>query len=542
MERRWYRYYDSEVPPSINYPKTTLKDLFNRHVAAYPEKPYLIFNDLQLPYKLCNSMSRRLGNRLIDMGVKKGDRIALMMPNIPQYPVSLMTCYKIGAIAVPTNPLYTVPELTHQFADSGSETVIVMAAFAQKVIQILHEGKTSIKRIIIVQVPTGKIDFPAEETILDFEQCVGAGKDDEPVVQIGYDDVVMLQYTGGTTGLSKGCMLTNANMIAMITQTGMWHAVVVKPDQMKTLATIPLCHVFGMNCNINLSLYGGGTIVLVAQPSPDNILAAINRSKPNCWAAVPAMFQGVVHHPDVEKSEIKSMQGITSGGAPLAVELMKKFQDLSGARITEGYGLSETSNIVTANPMTTIRKAVRVGVPWPDVDIKIVDLEKGEKEMPTGEPGEIICKGPQVMKGYWKNPEETAIALKNGWLYTGDIGYMDEDGFVFITDRKKDMLLCSGFNVFPRDIDEVMYTHPKVLEACTIGVPDEKRGETVKVFVVPKPGLSMTEDEVVSYCRERLAPYKVPKIVEFINEVPRTSVGKPDRKALRAMNDAKLVK
>ncbi|HOP63273.1 MAG TPA: long-chain fatty acid--CoA ligase [Spirochaetota bacterium] len=539
MERRWYQYYDKEVPPSIEYPRITIKELFISHAETNPEKPYLIFNDIQISYKAANSMARRFANSLADKGVRKGDRIALMMPNIPQYPVTLMAVYKMGAIAVPTNPLYTVPELTHQFKDSGAETVVVMAAFAEKVIAILREGKTSVKRVVIVQIPGNKIEFPEDSAILDFDQCVGSGKDEEPAVEIGYEDVVLLQYTGGTTGLSKGCMLTNSNMISMIQQTGMWHAVAVPPEEMKTLATIPLYHVFGMNCNINLCLYGGGTMVLVAQPAPDNILAAINRSKPNCWAAVPAMIQGVANHPDITKSEIKSMEGITSGGSPLAVELLNKFQELSGARITEGYGLSETCNIITANPMTTIRKAGSVGVPWPDVDLKIVDLDTGLKEMPTGEPGEIIARAPQIMKGYWENPEETANTLIDGWLFTGDIGYMDEDGFVFIVDRKKDMLLCSGFNVYPRDIDEVMYTNPKVLEACTIGVKDEKRGETVKVFVVLKEGETMTEEEVIDYCKERLAPYKVPKIVEFINEVPRTSVGKPDRKILRAMDEQK---
>jgi len=251
------------------------------------------------------------------------------------------------------------------------------------------------------------------------------------------------------------------------------------------------------------------------------------------------LIQGMNQHPGIKASKIKSMKGICCGSAPLPVEVMKKFVEISGAMITEGYGMSETSNIVTANPIKGLKKTGSIGIPWPDVDIKIVDVETGTQEMATGESGEILIKGPQVMKGYWNNPQETANVFRDGWLYSGDVGYMDEDGYIFIVDRKKDMLLCSGFNVFPREIDEVMYTNPKVLEACTIGVPDEKRGETVKVFVVLKPGESMTEEEVVDFCKQQLAPYKVPKIVEFIDSVPRTSIGKPDRKALRAMEEAK---
>jgi long-chain acyl-CoA synthetase len=350
----------------------------------------------------------------------------------------------------------------------------------------------------------------------------------------------MLQYTGGTTGVPKGCMLTHANLVAMLEQTGLWICSGCPVEQIRTLATIPLYHVYGMNCNINLTLYSAGSMVLVAQPTPDNILEAINRHEPNVWAAVPAMIQGMLNHADIGRSRISAVQRVLCGSAPLAVEVMRKFEELSGTRIIEGYGLSETSNIISANPGRGVHKPGSVGVPWPDVDIRIVDLESGTREMPTGEPGEIIAKGPQIMAGYWNNPEETAKALKDGWLYTGDIGSMDADGYIRILDRKKDMLLCSGFNVYPREIDEVLYTNSKVCEVCTIGVPDEKRGETVKAYVVVKPGETMTCQEIIDYCKERLAPYKVPKIVEFIDQLPRTKFGKPDRRTLRAMHEARL--
>jgi long-chain acyl-CoA synthetase len=537
MDRPWYAFYDKDVPKSILYPRITLKELFNRNAENNPDKPYLIFKDIELPYRVSNSMARRLANGLQSLGVNKGDRVALMMPNIPQYPVSLMACYKIGAIAVPANPLCTVPELARQFKDSGSETVIAMAPFADKVIQILKEGGTPVKRIIAVQIPGNRIELEGVPATLGYDRLLNESEDREPEISVQPEDIAILQYTGGTTGVPKGCMLTHANLVAMLEQTGVCCCVACPANEIRTLAAIPLYHVYGMNCNINLTLYSAGTIVLVPQPTPENILEAINRHEPTIWASVPAMIHGMINHADIGKSKIGSLKLVLCGGAPLAVEVMKKFEELSGSLIWEGYGLSETSNILTANP--PLRKPGSVGVPYPDVDIRIVDLETGTKEMPLGEAGEIIAKGPQIMAGYWNNPEETAKALRDGWLYTGDIGTMDKDGYIYILDRKKDMLICSGFNVYPREIDEVLYTNPKVCEACVIGVPDEKRGETVKAYVVLKSGETLTGEELMDYCRERLAPYKVPKIVEFIDQLPRTPFGKPDRKALRAIDEAK---
>ncbi|NVN92993.1 MAG: long-chain fatty acid--CoA ligase [Desulfuromonadales bacterium] len=538
MDRPWYAFYDKDVPRTIAYPNVTLKELFNKNAENNPGKPYLVFKDITLPYRLCNSMARRLANGLLKRGVIKGDRVALLMPNIPQYPLSLMACYKIGAIAVPANPLFTVPELAFQLSDSGAETVVVMAPFADKVIQTVKTGGASVKRIIVVQTPGGNIDLEEADYIVDYDTLLGQSEEHEPDIAVHPEDVAILQYTGGTTGFPKGCMLTHANLVAMLEQTGAWCRPGCPLDLVRTLAAVPLYHVFGMNCNINMALYSAGTIILVAQPTPDNILEAINRHEPTVWAAVPAMILGMINHPDIVSSKLKGIKLVICGGAPLHVEVMKKFEELSGALIWEGYGLSETSNVITGNS-PILRKPGSGGVPFPDVDIRIVDLENGTKAMPTGEPGEIIAKGPQIMSGYWNNQEETANALKDGWLFTGDIGYMDRDGYLFILDRKKDMIICSGFNVYPREIDEILYTNPKILEACAIGIPDEKRGETVKTYVVLKAGMSMTSQEVIDFCHERLVPYKVPKIVEFIDQLPRTRFGKPDRKTLRAMDEAK---
>jgi long-chain acyl-CoA synthetase len=410
-----------------------------------------------------------------------------------------------------------------------------MAAFAAKAIQIMHDQDSPVKRVIAFQTVGLDIKLENEPDLYDFNEVIGAASEEEPSIEVTGADIAKLQYTGGTTGVPKGCILTNKMLFTQAIRTSTWCTsgfTLMPKEEVRTLAAIPLNHIYGYNGNVNVCLFTGGSIVLVPQPTPDALLEAINKHHPNLWAAVPAMIIGLNNHPDIGKSNISSIKGIFSGSAPLAVDTMQEFERLSGGRIVEGYGLSETINIITVNPVYT-RKYGSCGIVWPDTDLVVVDIETGTKVMPRGELGELIARGPQVMQEYWNNPQETENVLRDGWLYTGDIVKMDEDGFVFILDRKKDMIIASGFNVYPRDIDEVMFAHPKVMEACTIGVPDPKRGETVKVFVVTKPGETMTEEEVIEHCRTQLAPYKVPKLVEFTDAIPRTSVGKADRKALQ---------
>lgn len=538
---RWESLYDEGVPKHFEYPDLPLKDWFNKWAAENPSKPYLLLGDVSIDYGTANSISRRLANALLNLGVSKGDRVAIMAPNVPQYILSLNALFKIGAIEVPTNPLYTIPELMLQFKDSGTETVIVMAAFADKAISIMKDPASPVKRVIVFQLPSAPVEIEAADNIYDFNQLVMAASDSEPEVTVTSSDIARLQYTGGTTGVPKGCVLTNAMIFSQAIRTTIWTTSaynLIPQEEVRTLCAIPLNHIYGFNANYSICLYSGGTIVLVAQPTPDNLLEAIQRHKPTLFAAVPAMIIGLNNHPDISKADVTSLKGIFCGSAPLAVEVMKEFERLTGGRIFEGYGLSETVNILTVNPVFTLRKYGSCGIVWPDTDLVVVDTETGTKVMPRGELGELIARGPQIISEYWNNPEETANAVRDGWFYTGDIVRMDEDGFVFIVDRKKDMILCSGFNVYPRDIDEVMYAHPKVLEACTVGVPDPKRGETVKVYVVVKPGETLTAEEIIAHCRSQLAPYKVPTLVEFIDAIPRTSVGKPDRKALQAHHAA----
>lgn len=426
--------------------------------------------------------------------------------------------------------------MAHQFADSGTETVIVMAMFASKAIELLKDPNSSVKRVIYFQVPSGPVEVESGEGIYDLNELIAKASNAEPDIEVTGDDICRLQYTGGTTGVPKGCVLTNYMVMTQAIRTSTISArgfTIVSKEDYRTLAAIPLNHVYGYNFNIGVNLYTGGSMVLVPVPNADNLLTFIQKNKPTIFAAVPAMIIGLINHPDIAKADISSLKGMFCGSAALAVETLKEFEQLTGGYIIEGYGLSETLNIITANAFN-VRKYGSVGLVWPDTDIVIVDVDTGTEVMPRGEFGEIVCRGPQVIKEYWQNPEETEKAIRGEWLYTGDIGYIDEEGFVFIVDRKKDIIICSGFNVYPRDVEEVLFAHPKIVEACVIGVPDPKRGETVKAFVVTKSGETLTAEEVIAHCRESLAPYKVPTQVEFMDALPRTTVGKPDKKALQA--------
>ena len=536
--------YDPEIPEKIEYEDKPCKWWFNHWAEKNPAKPYAVLGKLVLPYGYCNDVARRLANAFLDLGVKKGDRVAIMAPNVPQYLLAMHAVWKIGAIEVPANPLYTVPELTGQFNDSGAETVVVMAAFAPKAIAMLQNPDCAVKRVIAFQLPSGAVELPQVDGLYDFNQLVGTHPNTEPDIEIGMDDPIRLQYTGGTTGIPKGCVLTNKMVYTMGYRTALWTTrsyTIVGKDEIVTLAAIPLNHVYGFNANVGITLTNGGTIIVVPQPKPDALLAEIVENKPNIFAAVPAMLIGLLNTPQVQAGEadITSLKGVFCGSAPCPVAVMEQLEAKTGATIVEGYGMSETSNILTINPMH-VRKPGSVGVAVPDTDLVVVDAVDGKTPVPLGETGELICRGPQVMKKYWENPEATEATIRNGWLYTADIVLMDEDGFIFIKDRKKDMIIVNGFNVFPREIDEAMFANPKVKEACAVGITHPKKGEAPVLYTVLKEGEEMTAEEAEQYLRKSRAPYKIPIAYEFISELPRTAAGKADRKALSAMYKEKL--
>ncbi len=457
----WLKFYDESMPKSITVTEEAVRDWFLRNVKKDPDKTYLYFRDVKLSYGMVNTLSRKFANAVSDkLGALKGDRIVFLMPNIPQHVIAIQAGYKAGTINVGLNPLYTVPELKQQINDCSAKICIVLSLFAQKAFELQKDPECCLEKVIIVN-PQGAPEVKGGENCYDFDTLAKEGKDEEPAVDIKADDIAMLQYTGGTTGVSKGCCLSNRNILAMCAQHGYWVGAAIDISEMKNLCVIPLFHVYGWNTNVNMTLLGAGSIILVPQPDVDLVLENINKHEPTVWCTIPRLVNAMILHPDIANSKLKNIKGFFCGSAPLPVESIKKLKEISGAAVMEGYGSSETTNIITINPVNR-PKIGSVGVPVPNTIIKIVDVDDSSKEMPLGESGEIIAKGPQIMKEYWNNPAETAnVFTKDGFLLTGDIGYMDEDGYIFIVDRKKDMIIRSGFNVYPRDVDEVLYTHPK---------------------------------------------------------------------------------
>lgn len=534
--------YDSEMPKTVDYDFRPCKDWFCHWAEKHPDKPYTFFAGQAMSYGVCNSIARRLANAMHALGVNKGDRVAIMTPNVPDYLLGMHAAWKLGCIEVPTNAMYTVSELTTQINDSGAETVIVMSTFAAKAAAMLADADCCVKRVIAFRLPGDKTQLPKADGIYDFDELVASAPDTEPEVEVTIDDPIRLQYTGGTTGVPKGCVLTSKMVYSMAKRTILWTTrsfSLVAEDEVRTLAAIPLCHIYGFNMNIAINLIVGGSIVLVPQPTPDALTEAIVNGRPNIFGSVPTMLICLVNKPEVRRGEVDftCLKGIFVGGSSCPLAVMKEFEELTGATIVEGYGMSETSNILTINPMRS-RRPGSVGIGIPDTDLVVVDTDTGTQVMPLGSDGELICRGPQVINRYWENQKETANAIRSGWLYTGDIVSMDEDGFITIRDRKKDMIIVSGFNVFPREIDEVMFANPKVREACAFGAPHPKRGEAPVMYIVLRDGETMDKAEAEAYLRKYLTGYKIPVDYRFAAELPKTPAGKPDRKALAALYKA----
>jgi long-chain acyl-CoA synthetase len=552
MEKLWYKSYNKNVPHTLQYEKITMPQALTRSVNQFPNKTALIFIDSRISYQQLDRMVNRFANALIDLGVKPGDKVAMLMPNMPQLVAATYGAWRAGAVVVMNNPLYTDKELEYQFNNSESSFLVTLDLLGPRMIAL--KPKTPIRHIVIAHI-RDHLKFPKKQllpivakdkhrhipptpNVYEWMDIMKKYPESNPNIPVDFESLASLQYTGGTTGVSKGVMLTHANLVKNVQQ-----ALAFFPGfnagEITMLGTLPFFHSFGLTACMNISTWMGWTDVLIPRPEPDALLEAIHKYKVNFFPAVPTMYVGMLNHPKASQYNLTSIQGCFSGAAPLPVEVIKEFESKTGSQICEGYGLSETSPVVTTNPFGGVTKVGSVGLPVPDTDLKIVDLIDGQKEMPVGEAGEIIIKGPQVTSGYYKMPEETAIAIRDGWLYTGDIGKMDEDGYLYIVDRKKDMIIAGGYNIYPREIDEVLFEHPKILEACAVGIPDPYRGETVKAFVVVKPGETMTEEELIKYCQEKLARYKVPKTVEFMTSLPKSGVGKILRKELRAMEMTK---
>ncbi|NNG01770.1 MAG: long-chain fatty acid--CoA ligase [Desulfobacteraceae bacterium] len=549
-DRPWLANYDKGTPANIDYEKTCLPEFLKRSAEQFPDKMALSFQGYEITYRKLDEMVDRFASALTGFGIKQGDSVAIHLPNVIPCVVSYYAILRIGAIAVMNNPLYADRELEHQFNDSGAKILITLDLLGNRMIDL--RPRTKIKQIIYTSIGD-YLPFPKNllfplvakkkklaaavkpaEKVYKWKNIIAASTAAPPSVKLSFDDVAMYQYTGGTTGVSKGVMLTHSNLSVNVQQCSCWFPDLGTDEIM--LGALPFFHVFGLTVAMNFAIFKGWSHVLVPKPQPDQLLEAITKGHVTFAPLVPTMYIGILNHPDVDKTDLTSIKGCFSGSAPLPVEVINDFEKRTGAVIVEGYGLTETSPVTHVNPFEGgKRKVGSIGIPLSDTELRIVDLNDGVTDMPVGESGEVLIRGPQVMTGYWNRPDETAKTLSDeGWLHTGDIGKMDEDGYFYIVDRKKDMIISGGYNVYPRDIEEVIYENQKVLEATAIGIPHPNRGEAVKVFVVLKDGETATQEELIAYCKGKLATYKLPTEIEFRIELPKTNVGKILKKDLRA--------
>ena len=532
-EKPWLAVYEGRVEPETEVFEGSLYDLFRNSVEEHRGKTALTFYGTEFPFERLHALVEKMAASLSAAGVRKGDRVALMLPNCPQYVISFFATVRLGAVVTQVNPMYVEREISHLLKDSGAETIVVFEGAYSRVKAILPE--TSLKNVIVVDLGGEPEDL--DDGHVGFGDFLSADADPAPEVEIdAAEDVAALQYTGGTTGVSKGAMLTHRNLAANVQQS--IDVFVDDPaafaNNQKVIAVLPFFHIYGFTCVMLHSIVLGLNQLLLPRFDVDEVLGLFEEERPAMFSGVPTMYTAfIASGADLRRRRFHEVRTFTSGGAALPVNLKRSFEEKAGRPLFEGYGLSEASPVTHFNPPFTGRgREGSIGVPIPSTDARIADLRTGETEAPLGESGELVIKGPQVMKGYWGMPEETAETLRDGWLYTGDIALVDEDGYFYIVDRKKDMILAGGFNVYPREIEEVLFEHPDVVEAVAVGVPDEYRGETVKAFVVKKEGSGLTEEEILAFCEERLAAYKAPKAVEFRDFLPKSTVGKLLRRVL----------
>ena len=551
-EKPWHKAYAPGVPYEVAFEKVTMPEALTRNARQFPNHTALLYMGKKISYLELEGLVNRFGRALWEMGVRKGDKVAMLLPNVPQIVVAIYATFMIGGVAVMNNPLYTERELEYQLNDSDSKILVTLDLLLPRALNL--KGKTKIETILPCHI-NDYLPFPKKQLfpivkkqmyrkvepqkgVSEFLDLVRKYSDAPVENAAGWDDLAAFIYTGGTTGVSKGVMLTHANLSSNVQQFDAWFPDLKKGEQ-SVLAVFPFFHSAGFTAIQNFCIWSGNTAILVPRPEAGTIIEMLKKFKPNFLPAVPTIFVGLLNNEEFRKMDLSFIRGFFSGAAPLAADTIQQLKDLTGATMLEVYGLTETTPIATLTPWGGKIKPGTVGVPCPSTDIKIVDVETGKEEMKQGIPGEIIIEGPQIMKGYYKKSEETAGVLKEGWLYTGDIGFFDEDGYLTIVDRKKDMIIASGYNIYPREIDEILFQHPKILEACAIGVPDAYRGETLKAFIVAKPGETLTEEEVSQWCKENLAAYKVPKMIEFVDALPKSAIGKILRREVKEMDRRK---
>jgi len=554
--RPWLAHYDKGVPQTIEYPKEPLFHILEEAAGKYPDRACTIFKGAVISYREMNALTDRMAAALVDMGVKKGDRVGIFMPNTPQFMIAYFGILKAGAVVVAVNPTYPVDEILTPVNDASIEVMFTLSRFYSKLTEVRKRSK--LKKIIVSNIketlpPIMRLLFTLarekkEGDRIDQLESGDSWMQDllkkysgspKPNIEISPDDTALFQYSGGTTGVPKGAVAMHRNVVANTLQMKAWFVNIVEGEEV-VLMGIPLFHVYGMIAGMNFGLTIGASMVMVPNARDiKDVLENISKYKATLFPGVPLLYNSIINHPDVKagKYDLSSIKACISGSAALLRETKDEFERLTGGKVFEGYGMSETPTATHCNPLIGVNKTGSIGMPLPDVDIKIISLDDGETELPQGEIGEVVVNAPQVMKGYHNMPTETANSLRQlsdgkTWLFTGDIARMDEDGYFYIVDRKKELIKPGGFQVWPREVEEAIAAHPKVLEVGVGGIPDPNRGETVKAWIVVKPGESLTKEELKAFCKEHLAPYKVPTHYEFRDELPKTTVGKILRREL----------
>ncbi|KGX93424.1 long-chain fatty acid--CoA ligase [Pontibacillus halophilus JSM 076056 = DSM 19796] len=547
-DRPWLRHYPSEIGTELDYRKVPLHAILEESASLYGKKKALHFMGKELSYEEVYQQAKEVASYLQWLGLEKGDRVSIMLPNCPQAVIGYYAVLMAGGVVVQTNPLYMERELEYQMKDSGAKMIICLDVLYPKVTSV--KAETDLEHVIVTGIKD-YLPFP-KNVVYPYIQRKQYGIVVEPehggdthrwtelrkestglIEEIEVDpvnDVALLQYTGGTTGFPKGVMLSHYNLIAntQMCQAWLYRA---KPGDETIMALLPFFHVYGMTAVMNVSIMFGFKMILVPKFEAGDVLKLIDKQKPTLFPGAPTIYIALLNHPKLTNYDVSSIEACISGSAPLPVEVQEEFERVTGGKLVEGYGLTESSPVTHSNFVWENRISGSIGVPWPDTDSRIVQPDSIEP-MPIGEIGEIAVRGPQVMKGYWNKPEETAAVLKDGWLLTGDLGYMNEEGYFFVVDRKKDMIIAGGYNIYPREVEEVLYEHDGIQEAVVAGVPDPYRGETVKAYIVLKEGYQLNEETLDAYCRENMAKYKVPRIYEFRDELPKTAVGKILRRSL----------
>jgi long-chain acyl-CoA synthetase len=558
-ERPWLAHYSASVPATIAIPEQSLGWLLDEATRTSSAYTAIEFYGTRISYAQFSSLADRFARALIRLGVKRGDRVAISLPNIPQFPIAFYGAIKAGAVVVPTNPLYKPHELEHQLNDSGAKVIVMIDQLYHVLAEV--RGRTLVEHVILAGVADY---FPlplsiayraraaitsrnqphadprvvrADKTIHQFKDLIGHASDSQGFEVYALpepakpDDLALLQYTGGTTGVAKGAMLSHRNLMANAMQALIWNE---DPLDTKhtTLCVAPFFHVYGLTVGMNVTMLAASTMVLLPRFTVKDTLKAIEKYHPDLFPGAPTMYLALAREVERKHRDLSSLRACISGSAPLPIEVQRRFEAVSGARLVEGYGLTEASPVTHCNPVYGDRRIGTIGLPLPNTDAAVL-LEESWDFAPPGQQGEIAVRGPQVMQGYWNRPDETAKVLRDGWLRTGDIGQMDADGYFSVVDRAKDMIIASGFKIYPREVEDVLFANPKVLEAAVAGIPDEYRGETVRAYIVVRPGEHLTAEDLDKWCREHLAVFKVPKSYEFRDSLPKTVIGKVLRRQLR---------